>query len=55
VADLLIAGETYPDGAMRKMGIGHEHGRRLHDDGDARLVVSAKERRAGAGYERFAF
>ncbi len=55
VADLLIAGEADADRSMRQFRPSHQLRRRLHNDGHARLVVGAQQRRAVGSDKRLTF
>ena len=49
--DLLVRVEAHADDAVRDVGMTQQVAHRVHDDGDARLVVGAKEGRAARGDE----
>ena len=48
-ADLFVRRECNPDAAVRNLRVGEQILDRRHDLGDAGLVVSAEQRRAGRG------
>ena len=50
-ADLLVGREADADRAVRQVRVLQQVARRGHDDGDARLVIRAQQRRPGGGHD----
>lgn len=54
MANLFVAGEAEANPPVRDFRVPHQEGGRFHDDGQARLVIGAEQRRAVSGYQRAA-